>query len=191
MASIESIAKEFRCKHCPKTYTRQQTLQMHRNAIHHGLRGFKCVACNRKFRYSPELSRHKRAHHIHILKRKSNNTTRTLKPWKCDNCDQMFWNESYMKLHEKLCGLFKPTTRDFAKVIERARQRVASKKLMIKLKKCDICDLKFTKTDNFKTHVEEIHSDINNFKIVFDQNVRFKIDPYKMKLIVPLYKMFS
>ena len=130
----ENKEKKYKCNNCGKTYSNINALTYHKNTKHEAVPNkHTCDSCGSQFSSEETLLKHKNTLH-------NDQTSREI----CDYCGQIFNAISNLYRHKK----------------EKHREINANLAYHNQsfLIECEHCDLKFTRTENMKRHIEIIHS---------------------------------
>lgn len=84
----KSVGKWFACDQCDKSFSRLDSLKIHKDAVHRGLRPHACDQCNKRFYSAQILNEHLRIH-------------TGGKPFPCDQCNKTFTFTSSLKTHKR------------------------------------------------------------------------------------------
>ena len=78
------------CEICDKTFSTVQALKMHIEAVHQGLKKYKCIKCGKSFGHAGSLKKHNETVH------------EGLKNYKCNKCGKAFGDFGNFKRHNKI-----------------------------------------------------------------------------------------
>lgn len=130
----ENQEKKYKCETCSKTYSNINAITYHKKTKHEAVqRKITCESCGSQFSCEETLLKHKNTMHSDKLSRKT-----------CNYCVQTFKTISNLYRHkkEKHCEID-------------ANLAYSKKSLLIA---CDHCDAKFTRNENMKRHLKNVHS---------------------------------
>lgn len=85
--ALSDSTKNFRCEHCPKTFTRLYNLKSHL-VVHARTMAFSCDICSRSFARKSDAKRHMRTHSGE-------------KDWVCGGCRMSFSRKDMLNSHLK------------------------------------------------------------------------------------------
>ena len=81
--------KHINCPHCEYKSSRNEHMQMHIDAVHLGLRPFKCDVCDKDFTQKTHLRTHQKNVHENVQ------DTR----FKCDECSKFYQSNQQLREH--------------------------------------------------------------------------------------------
>ncbi|CAG9536329.1 unnamed protein product [Cercopithifilaria johnstoni] len=137
-----SIKKWFECKVCNKPFKWSCDLQRHK-LMHGNERPFKCHVCNKTFKRPDDLKKHKLTH--------GNERT-----FKCAMCDEAFKQCRYLKDHIKIhTDIEKILKCNVCGKVLKCYSNLLRHKLMhgnVRPHKCHVCNKTFKGSSNLKRH---------------------------------------
>ena len=130
----ENKDKKFKCDTCSKSYSNINAMNYHKKTKHEEVQiKFTCESCGSQFLSKETLLKHKNTIHSEQFSRKT-----------CSYCGQIFNTIYNLYRHKK----------EKHREID-ANLAYKKKDLIIE---CDLCDAKFTRNENMKRHIKNVHS---------------------------------
>ena len=121
-------AEHFKCEKCPKTFRRYPQYRSHYNVAHLKIKNYKCNACGKTFGARDTLVKHvKRIHGLESVHAYDLDKIK-----KCDDCQEVFENESALNQHKN------------------------EKHPNLKPYRCDHCEKSFRSLKKLNKHMEKI-----------------------------------
>jgi hypothetical protein len=150
--SVHEEKKPFNCEFCVYSTATRQHINKHLQANHKGMKQqfhekFKCEFCAYSFSMKLNLDKHVQSVHEEKKPKIRKKPRSTPKEWKCSACGETLSSiknlqSHFSKVHEtEMCYMYP------GKKIE---------------KQCNVCLLKFARTDSLKRHISQVHDVIKS-----------------------------
>ncbi|XP_068202191.1 uncharacterized protein [Palaemon carinicauda] len=169
----EEKHKEIECTDCKKSFTTKAGLRYHRNVIHHVGTKYFCEQCDKVFYYHVPYKSHMLYAHgekkvicetcgekfytvaklnIHI-----NAVHRSAKSWACRECKSKFTTDTAYRHHMNVKHLKIQHTCDYCGSNYRKKSSLVTHLLKHSIFICQLCRERFSRTDDLKKHMSEVH----------------------------------
>ncbi|XP_063632257.1 zinc finger protein 397-like [Cydia splendana] len=138
--------KAFWCEICEKQFRDSSDIARHRR-IHTGEKPYACEVCKKQFAQLSVLNRHKRIH-------------TNEKPFQCDDCEKQFRTSSDLGKHRRIHVCAKKFNCDFCKKEFWDVNSLANHRRMHESKmlfSCEVCKKQFAVLKYLKKHEKRIH----------------------------------
>ncbi|XP_064109336.1 uncharacterized protein LOC135217418 isoform X2 [Macrobrachium nipponense] len=169
----EEKNKEIECNDCKKSFSTKAGLRYHRNVIHHVGTKYVCEQCDKVFYYHVPYKSHMLYAHgekkvicetcgekfytvaklnIHI-----NAVHRSAKSWACRECKSKFTTDTAYRHHMNVKHLKIQHTCDYCGSNYRKKSSLVTHLLKHSIFICQLCRERFSRTDDLKKHMSEVH----------------------------------
>ncbi|XP_076005631.1 zinc finger protein 131 isoform X1 [Genypterus blacodes] len=172
---LGSLDKPFVCSHCGKGYTREGALKQHVSSFHFDAEELSrnqrpqkkvhvCEYCDKNFDHFGHFKEHLRKHTGE-------------KPYECPDCRERFARNSTLKCHMAACQNGVGAKKGRKKLYEcqvcssvfnswdQFKDHLVSH-TGVKPNHCTMCDMWFTHPIDLKTHLQEVHEEKSEDKVV-------------------------